>query len=501
MRRRSGAPPTAAPRPSPTCARPPSRPLPIRASSSPSCTACSRSMRPCWLRGSRRSPDSSSSAPRRTSPTSSTRSTRASATRPPAASVKATVKYRYAAKNTTQTVYVTVKGAEGQPLEGVRVDIAFPKGTGGTTLLRRYTTRAGTVAAYGAIGASPYGVRRDVVVTVKTGDVVKTATTWFTTSRRLAAGSAGFKSWVNDTTVYPGQIVRVGSIARDRLGRPVPNLKDHLDLDIRRRPVVRDEPATRAPGQGITRCRSRTRRRGVWSRSWQRGPVGQRQPHLEHELPPPSPGRRCRFEDGRDGGDSVAMGGPSGFRSLSVPRDSLPRRSVMTLDATRLRRSDVAPVPACCSDRSPGRIDTADLVLEVLELRRGADLVRGELLERLGRQVAPAGVADQHLDPASRARWSQGRTRSASRASYQQSPARTTSTSGGASSRTSCWRIATRWPLARALRPHAATANGSMSAAVTAVAPAPIAAIAHRPEPDARSNTRRPATASGWSRR
>ncbi len=131
---------------------------------------------------------------------------------PPAASVKATVKWRYAAKNTTQTVYVTVKGAEGQPLEGVRVDIAFPKGTGGTTLLRRYTTKAGTVAAYGAIGASPFGVRRDVVVTVKTGDVVTTATTWFTTSRRLAARSAGFKSWVNDTTVYPGP----GRSASDR---------------------------------------------------------------------------------------------------------------------------------------------------------------------------------------------------------------------------------------------------------------------------------------------
>ena len=49
----------------------------------------------------------------------------------PAASVKATIKYRYAAKNTTQTVYVTVKGEHGQPLEGIRVDIAFPKGTGG----------------------------------------------------------------------------------------------------------------------------------------------------------------------------------------------------------------------------------------------------------------------------------------------------------------------------------------------------------------------------------
>jgi hypothetical protein len=143
----------------------------------------------------------------------------------PVASVKSSVRWRYAAKNSTQTVYVTVKGDAGQPLEGVRVDIAFPKPTGGTSLLRRYTTAGGTVTAYGAIGASPFGLRRDVVVTVKTGDVVKTSTTWFVTSRRLATGSAGFKTWVSQTTAIPGQTVRVASLARDRLGRPVPGLK------------------------------------------------------------------------------------------------------------------------------------------------------------------------------------------------------------------------------------------------------------------------------------
>ena len=115
----------------------------------------------------------------------------------------------------------------------------------------------------------------------------------------------------------------------------------------------------------------------------------------------------------------------------------------------------------------PHGVDAADLVLEVLELGRGADLVRGELVERPrsagsgGRGRRPARRC-----PRSRTRCSHGRTRSASRASYQQSPARTTSTSGGASSRTSRWTIATRWPLARALRAIAATAKGSMSAAV-----------------------------------
>lgn len=171
---------------------------------------------------------------------------------PPVASVKTSVRWRYAAKNSTQTVYVTVKGSAGQPLEGVRVDIAFPKGTGGTSLLRRYTTAGGTVTAYGAIGASPYGLRRDVVVTVKTGEVAKTSTTWFVTSRRLATGSAGFKSWVSQTSAIPGQTVRVASRARDRLGRPVPNLKVSLTWTYGDGHVVKTSAYTDAAGKVLT---------------------------------------------------------------------------------------------------------------------------------------------------------------------------------------------------------------------------------------------------------
>jgi len=170
----------------------------------------------------------------------------------PVASVKSSVRWRYAAKNTTQTVYVTVKGEAGQPLEGVRVDIAFPKATGGTRLLRRYTTAGGTVAAYAAIGDSPYGLRRDIVVTVKTGDVVKTSATWFVTSRRLATGSAGFKSWVSQTTAIPGQTVRVASLARDMLGRPVPNLKVSSTWTFGDGHVVKTTAYTDAAGRVLT---------------------------------------------------------------------------------------------------------------------------------------------------------------------------------------------------------------------------------------------------------
>ncbi len=143
----------------------------------------------------------------------------------PAATVSARLKYTYVAQNTTETIYVTVKDAAGRPLEGVRVDIAFPKPAGGTTLVRRYTTSAGTVTAYASVGASPLGKHRDVVVTVRTSGVTKTPTTWFMTTRRLAAGTSGFKTYVNDSTVTPGQTIRVGSWARDTAGRNVANLK------------------------------------------------------------------------------------------------------------------------------------------------------------------------------------------------------------------------------------------------------------------------------------
>ena len=170
----------------------------------------------------------------------------------PVDSVKTSVRWRYAAKNSTQTIYVTVKGVAGQPLQGVRVDIAFPNATGGTRLVRRYTTASGTVTAYADVGAIPFGVHRDMGVTVKTGDVVKTATTWFTTSRKLAASTAGFKTAVNDRTVYPGETVRIGSLARDTSGRGVPNLRVSWTLTFANGKVIKASGYTNAQGRVLT---------------------------------------------------------------------------------------------------------------------------------------------------------------------------------------------------------------------------------------------------------
>jgi hypothetical protein len=169
----------------------------------------------------------------------------------PAATLTAKVKYVYIAKNATEYVDITVKDAAGHPLEGIRVDVAFPKATGGTTLIRHYTTAAGTLTVHASVGASPYGHRRDVKVTVATGDVTKTATPWFMTTHRLASGSAGFKSWVNDSTVQPGQTLRVASLARDTKGHGIANLKVAWTLTFANGTVLKAVGYTGTTGKAV----------------------------------------------------------------------------------------------------------------------------------------------------------------------------------------------------------------------------------------------------------
>ena len=169
----------------------------------------------------------------------------------PAATVTAKVKYVYISKNATEYVDITVKDAAGHPLEGIRVDVAFPLATGGTTLIRHYTTAAGTLTVHANVGASPYGLHRPVAVTVVTGDVTKTATPWFTTTHRLGSGSAGFKSWVNDGTVQPGQTLRVATLARDTKGHGIANLKVTWTLTFANGSVLKTVGYTDATGKAL----------------------------------------------------------------------------------------------------------------------------------------------------------------------------------------------------------------------------------------------------------
>ena len=121
-------------------------------------------------------------------------------------------------------------------------------------------------------------------------------------------------------------------------------------------------------------------------------------------------------------------------------------------------------VPGRRRGPSGKRVDRRLDELAVLERRRGADLVAGDLDELRDREVRAARVGDAGRGCRRRRRHgATGGPAPASGPSYQVSAARRTSTSGGGSSSRSRRTNATCTPLARALSPTAASAKGSMS--------------------------------------
>ena len=121
------------------------------------------------------------------------------------------------------TVYVRAFDVDGHPIEGLRVVVAWPTPTG-TQIELLYTLPNGRQKRHRPVGKTPMLELRPVAATAEVrGEEVVAEGAW-TLSPRLATGSAGFKTVVNDATVIPGQLVTVKSIARDRDGDPVPNL-------------------------------------------------------------------------------------------------------------------------------------------------------------------------------------------------------------------------------------------------------------------------------------
>jgi hypothetical protein len=123
----------------------------------------------------------------------------------------------------SNTVSVRARDARGRPLEGVAVVVAWPTATGSRTEYL-YTDATGYQSRTAGVGTTPRRVLRPVVATSTVRDVTVTAARSWTISPRLATGRAGFKTIVSDSTVVPGQVVLVTSVARDANGRGVPNL-------------------------------------------------------------------------------------------------------------------------------------------------------------------------------------------------------------------------------------------------------------------------------------
>lgn len=134
----------------------------------------------------------------------------------------ASVKWLHPSKDEDwQHIYTYAYDAAGRPIEGLEVKITLPSGT----VDLRYTDATGLAYWSGPPGASPYYVKQNVTVRATTHGHTESATTWWSTSPTLAAGSAGFATTVDRPSPIAGQYVTVRSTLRDTGGRPVPGIE------------------------------------------------------------------------------------------------------------------------------------------------------------------------------------------------------------------------------------------------------------------------------------
>jgi hypothetical protein len=145
---------------------------------------------------------------------------------PPAAgSLTMTLRWRGVRTNdTTQRLDVKVLDASGKPIEGVQVDIVWPLPDGRKVTMPVWTDQLGFGHVYGKVGSNPYMVHQTVTASVTTNETTINKSTWFYRTRRLADGTAGFVTTVNDRTVRAGQTVTVTTRARTKTGSPIVGL-------------------------------------------------------------------------------------------------------------------------------------------------------------------------------------------------------------------------------------------------------------------------------------
>ena len=118
-----------------------------------------------------------------------------------------------------------VLDVNGNPMEGVRADVAWPMPDGTTKIMPFWADGAGNGHIYGIVGSNPYMKHNDVVVTVKTNTTTVEKTTWWYRTKRLADGSAGFTTSINDSTVVAGQTVTATTTAKTSTGTPIVGLQ------------------------------------------------------------------------------------------------------------------------------------------------------------------------------------------------------------------------------------------------------------------------------------
>ncbi len=148
-----------------------------------------------------------------------------SANPPAVGSIKVWMKWQGVKGNEqVEAAFGTVKDVNGDPIEGVQVTVTTPTDSDSTKSLRFWTDGAGTGHITYAMGTFPMMTKQTVTLKVTTDQTTVTKTTWFHQTKKLADGTAGFKTTVNDRTVKAGQKVTVTSTVKSTTGSPVAGL-------------------------------------------------------------------------------------------------------------------------------------------------------------------------------------------------------------------------------------------------------------------------------------
>ena len=80
--------------------------------------------------------------------------------------------------------------------------------------------------------------KQTVAASATTDGTTKSTTTWFYVTPKLADSTTGFRTRVNDTTVVAGQVVKVGTYAKDTSGNPVAGLLVTWTFDYNGKKIV-----------------------------------------------------------------------------------------------------------------------------------------------------------------------------------------------------------------------------------------------------------------------
>jgi hypothetical protein len=123
-----------------------------------------------------------------------------------------------------EAAFATVLDTEGKPIEGVEVKVTTPVSPTSTKTLRFWTDGTGTGHITYATGDFTKMAKQTVTLKVTTDQTTVSKSTWFFETKKLADGTTGFRTTVNDRTVKAGQTVTVTSTVKSTTGSPVKGL-------------------------------------------------------------------------------------------------------------------------------------------------------------------------------------------------------------------------------------------------------------------------------------